>query len=150
MGTLIAVVIIIALIFYALKDLLADKDFSAWTNIALTSLILFTVILSIFMIMHKPADYKPQPKQTPAAAREQTPEEKAAEEKAAKERVAAEYVLIEQVCKEEAPAGTDCPKTAADVIIKKYNLEQPEWEAFNREAQAEGLFEKARAKQGIK
>ena len=56
MGIIAASIIILALIFYAIKDLLSDRDFSAWTNMAITSLILFTVILSIFMVLNKKED----------------------------------------------------------------------------------------------
>jgi len=142
------------LIFYALKDLLADRDFSAWTNIALTSLILFTVILSIFMIMHKPAGYKEaaKPGETTLAAPAalQTPEEIAAEEQRAKEVVTDEYILIEQDCKANAKGIDDCAQLAAKVIIDKYKLTQEEWEDYFREATETGLFDKARAKQNIK
>lgn len=155
MGTLIAAVIIIALIFYALKDLLADKDFSAWTNIALTALILFTVILSIFMILHKPSDFRDasghqQPQQEEAAPAPQTPEEKAAQEQRAKEVVAEEYVVLVRDCEENAAPGTDCAQNAKEIIIKKYGLDQDEWDAFYKEATDTGLFDKARQKQNIK
>ena len=151
-GTLIAAIIIIALIFYALKDLVADKDFSAWTNIALTSLILFTVILSIFMILHKPADnYAARPSgavregesapQKPALS----PEE---EEEAAKEGLASEYVIIEDDCKKNMP-GTDCAQYTADFLIKQYNFTKEEWSAFMQTAAENNLFEQARARQKV-
>ena len=156
MGTLIAAVIIIALIFYALKDLLADKDFSAWTNIALTALILFTVILSIVMILHKPSNLtdapghqQPAQQEESAPAAPQTPEERAAQEQRAKEVVAEEYVVLVRDCEENAAPGTDCAQNAKELIIKKYGLDQDEWDAFYREAADTGLFDQARQKQNI-
>ena len=43
MGVFIAVIIILVLVLYAVKDLLAEKDFASWINIALTSLVLFEI-----------------------------------------------------------------------------------------------------------
>lgn len=153
MGTLIAAIIIIALIFYALKDLLMDKDFSAWTNIALTALILFTVILSIFMILHKPSTIEKQP----VAAQEEvqpqpespaTPPEEMTEEQV-KEAIAEEYVAVEADCKKNTPKE-DCAKAASDFLIRKYKFTDYEWTHYLQEAADQKLFQKAREKQNIK
>ncbi|MDR0735133.1 MAG: hypothetical protein LBG16_05580 [Elusimicrobiota bacterium] len=151
MGTLIAVVIIIALIFYALRDLLIDKDFSAWTNIALTSLILFTVILSIFMILHNqpaqgsraPETEKEEPAPEPSEDQEQFTDEQ--REQAARD-LASEYVAMENECiKDKAVA--DCAGFTTDFIKKKYDINDEEWEIFLNEAETSGLLQSTRAAQ---
>jgi hypothetical protein len=158
MGMFFAVAIIIVLIFYALKDLLVEKDFSAWTNIALTSLILFTVILSIFMILHKepqtPDAHGPKPAaettaaEQPAGAQEEIPVEDMTDEQI-RAALAREYVTVEEDYKKNNPKAKDSADVAANYIKNKYKLTEEEWAGFLADATAEGLFDKAREKQGI-
>lgn len=159
MGVLIAAVIIIALIFYALKDLLADKDFSAWTNIALTSLILFTVILSIFMILHKPYSSSTRGAATPEQAQQETtaqntqplqPQNNNVEDMSNEQvmsAIAEEYVKIEDEYKKEVPNAKDSAQVASNYIMSKYNFTAEDWNDFLQYSARHDLIAKARAKQ---
>ena len=51
LAPILAAIIIILLIIYAAYPLLINKDFHGWANIALTVLILFTVIVVLFVIL---------------------------------------------------------------------------------------------------
>ncbi len=51
LAPILAAIIIILLIIYAAYPLLINKDFHGWANIALTALILFTVIVTLFVIL---------------------------------------------------------------------------------------------------
>lgn len=159
MGVFIAVIIILVLILYALKDLLAEKDLSLWINIALTALVLFTVILSIFMILHKgtkenlPGEgynrNKPAAEATdnkdkqnnaaPAPEQEQSDEEVLLE-------IAEEYVLIEDDYKKRNPEATDSGEVASNYIKQKYQFTDEEWDNFMKQAEEKQLFDKARKK----
>lgn len=157
MGVFIAVVIILVLILYSIKDLLAEKDLSLWINMALTSLVLFTVILSIFMILHKgttenlpgegydknkpaaeSADNNKQ-KSSSAPAEEQSDEEVLLE-------IAEEYVLIEDDYKKRNPEATDAGEVASNYIKQKYQFTDEEWDNFMKQAEEKQLFDKARQK----
>ncbi len=149
MGIIAASIIILALIFYAIKDLLSDRDFSAWTNMAITSLILFTVILSIFMVLNKrdesSADKKDKTEQTEAASAEGTeaPQEEITDEQAMM-AIAQEYISIEDDCLKNAPKDTVCADVASHYIIGKYEFTDTEWQAFLQTAAKDNLFDKAR------
>jgi len=165
MGIFIAVIIIVALIFYALKDLLVDKDFAAWTNIALTSLILFTVILSIFMILHKkpsenvsvtwrhPADTSDtaqpgEPSAQPQAQQPSAPLNLPTQVNTDEEAVLAfakEYVNIEEEYKKNNPNAKDAAQVASSYMKAKYDFSQQEWQDFLQKAAEINAFAKARA-----
>ncbi|MBR4507875.1 MAG: hypothetical protein IKP23_00135 [Elusimicrobiaceae bacterium] len=51
LAPILAAIIIILLIIYAAYPLLISKEFHGWANIALTALILFTVIVVLFVIL---------------------------------------------------------------------------------------------------
>ncbi|MBQ4493080.1 MAG: hypothetical protein II972_00535 [Elusimicrobiaceae bacterium] len=51
LAPILAAIIIILLIIYAAYPLLISKEFHGWANIALTVLILFTVIVVLFVIL---------------------------------------------------------------------------------------------------
>ncbi len=54
LAPILAAIIILLLIIYAAYPLLINRDFHGWANIALTALILFTVIVTLFVILgHK-------------------------------------------------------------------------------------------------
>ena len=155
MGTIAAAIIILALVFYALKDLLIDRDFSAWTNMAITSLILFTVILSIFMVLCKKEDgitdkkqkavQEDYPASQPSAEQTETaPAEEMSDEEAML-AIAKEYVSIEEDCNKNAPKDTVCSEVATNYIVGKYEFTETEWQAFLQTAAKDDLFNKARA-----
>ncbi|MDR0952910.1 MAG: hypothetical protein LBM71_01790 [Elusimicrobiota bacterium] len=145
MGVFIATIIILALIFYALKDLLMDKDFAAWTNIALTALILFTVILSIYMLLDKPnknVDMQESP------ARQEENAQKQGEKAEVDEtmlNMAITYVLFEDEVNKQYPQDTQkSAQLAADYIMSEYKFNQAEFDTFIRYANENDLFNKAR------
>ena len=51
LAPILAAIIIVLLIIYAAYPLLISKEFHGWANIALTALILFTVIVILFVIL---------------------------------------------------------------------------------------------------
>lgn len=158
MGVFIAVIIILVLILYAMKDLLAEKDFSSWINIALTALVLFTVILSIFMILNKNdrisavsnTQGSPGQNNAPAAEQRQAPEdEKPIEEKSDEEimlEIAEEYTLIEDDYIKRNPEAADYEEVSSNYIKQKYGFTDEEWDNFMVHAKDTGLFDKARQK----
>jgi hypothetical protein len=148
MGTFIAVIIIIALIFYALRDLLIDRDFSVWTNIALTSLILFTVILSIFMILHKqpaPDDPRVETEKEKAPVQTSTEEQGLTEEEVLMD-MADRYAVIENDCIKNN-AGADCAGFTNDFLKKAYDLSDEDFDGLMGDPNFSDLLQKARAAQ---
>lgn len=149
MGVFIAVIIILVLVLYAVKDLLAEKDFASWINIALTSLVLFTVILSIFMILNKGEktnNTTSGENNKPAA---EAVQEKPVEEKSDEEvmlEIAEEYTLIENDYRKSNPDAEDYEEVASKYIKQKYGFTDEEWSSFMQHAKESGLFEKARKK----
>ena len=150
MGVFIAVIIILVLVLYAVKDLLGEKDMSFWINTALTSLVLFTVILSIFMILNKggntPSAATPQSK---PAAEQVSEEEKPIEEKSDEEvmlEIAEEYTLIEDDYRKRNPEATDYEEVSSNYIKQKYGFTDDEWSNFMTHAKESGLFDQARQK----
>lgn len=149
MGVFIAVIIILVLLLYAVKDLLAEKDFASWINIALTSLVLFTVILSIFMILNKGEktnNTTSGENNKPAA---ESVQEKPVEEKSDEEvmlEIAEEYTLIENDYRKSNPSAEDYEEVASKYIKQKYGFTDEEWSSFMHHAKESGLFEKARKK----
>ena len=153
MGIFISAIIIVALIFYASKELLIEKDLPSWTNIALTALILFTVILSIYMILRKP--YDAEKAQAKTAPQQQTsvqqPPVTPVEEMTDDDimlAIAEEYLLAQDQYKLINPNATDSDKVATDFIVKKYDLTPEEWQTFLQDAAKNDLFTKARRKIG--
>lgn len=153
MGTIAASFIILALIIYALKDLFGDKDLSSWTNMAITALILFTVILSIFMVLNKKedgiSDKKPKTTEetssTPQLNKSATPEASEMTDDEAMMAIAKEYISIKDDCSKNPPQPkADCDEVASKYITGKYNFTKDEWESFLQTAQQENLFDKAR------
>ncbi len=149
MGVFIAVIIILVLVLYALKDLLAEKDFASWINIALTSLVLFTVILSIFMILNKGEKTNNTPSGENNKPAAEAAQEKPAEEKSDEEvmlEIAEEYTLIENDYRKSNPSAKDYEEVASKYIKQKYGFTDDEWNSFMQHAKESGLFEKARKK----
>ncbi|MDR1683842.1 MAG: hypothetical protein LBR90_00065 [Elusimicrobiota bacterium] len=144
MGTLVAVIIIVSLIFFALKDLLDNHDFSAWTSTALTALILFTVILSVYMIMGnplKPKEARPAPEtQEDLARREEMPsyiDPLVMSDEQAQKAMAAEYATIKSDYAKNNPqaTGQEAHDFTSEYMINKYGLTNDEWQAFLQASQ---------------
>ena len=160
MGVFIAVIIILILLLYAMKDLIWERDLSLWVQILLTALILFTVILSIFMILHKgtkenlPGEGGAYDRNKPAAVetdkrKQEQPKAEPAQEQSDEEvmlAIAEEYVLIEDNYKKSNPDATDSGEVASNYIKQKYQFTDEEWNNFMKHAEENGLFDKARQK----
>ena len=154
MGVFIAVIIILILLLYAMKDLIWERDLSLWVQILLTALILFTVILSIFMILHKgtkenlPGEGGAYDRDKPAAVetdkrKQEQPKAEPVQEQSDEEvmlAIAEEYVLIEDNYKKSNP------DVASNYIKQKYQFTDEEWNNFMKHAEDNGLFDKARQK----
>ena len=52
-GSIVAIILITAIIIYIIKRLIQDTDYQTWLNILLVTVILLTVIMSIFMLLNK-------------------------------------------------------------------------------------------------
>ena len=116
----------------------------------MTSLVLFTVILSIFMILNKggntPSAATPQSK---PAAEQVSEEEKPIEEKSDEEvmlEIAEEYTLIEDDYRKRNPEATDYEEVSSNYIKQKYGFTDDEWSNFMTHAKESGLFDQARQK----
>ncbi|MDR0646794.1 MAG: hypothetical protein LBG46_07680, partial [Elusimicrobiota bacterium] len=139
--------IIISLIFFALKDLLGNKDISVWTNIALTSLILFSVILTLFLALDKK---KPSDNNVITAQEESVNEEYSQEEiDELKENIAEEYIGLVMQYKKEFPSWTvsETEDESAKFMKDKYNYSDEDWDVFFSGLEREGFIERARQKQ---
>ncbi len=161
MGLYIAIIIIAVLIVYSLKDVFSSADAPAWSNMVITGLILFTVILSIFLILHYRAlpsgeDKNVKTKQEQTETEKETPEENAAAQPAAAEEispehqeaavaVAQEYIIMEDYYKRNSPELNSYDK-AAEYIMKKYDFSQEDWSQFLDHASKYELFKKAKEK----
>lgn len=106
LAPILAAIIIILLIIYAAFPFLSNKDFKGWANIALTSLILFTVIVTLFVILGNRKGQTITLKSIPTMA-----EEAAAREQ---ERQEQQPSAQEQTQQEEASA--DAQKPAAQKV----------------------------------
>lgn len=174
LAPILAAIIIILLIIYAAYPLLISKEFHGWANIALTALILFTVIVVLFVILgHQKGNrihFKTIPtmheettidnSQEKEQATEKTPlqEEKATKETATEvqkvnpEEISDEEALM-MIAKEyieaeeafKAQGDKDYQQKAAQQIIDRYDFTQEDWQTFLEDAAKYDLFNKAKA-----
>lgn len=72
LAPILAAIVILILIVYAAYPLLINKDFHGWPNIALTVLILFTVIVTLFVILGHQKGNRIHFKTIPTVAEEAT------------------------------------------------------------------------------
>jgi len=163
-GLIIAIVIVLLIIVYVLKSIFEQTDYQTWLNIALVTVILLTIILSIYMILNKvSSDSKKQ--NTPAVRQEQPIEEqetnkellKGEEKPVEKAKPAstedmtdeelsiaiAEDFLKLKKSYEDLNDGQDGSIYAANKIIQDYDLNKSEWDDFYRKAITNGYFEQA-------
>lgn len=159
MGLYIAIFIIVALIVYSLKDVLSNADMPAWTNMVITALILFTVILSIFLILHRRAMSEDKTIVRPKQEQAQTENKEAQEAAPAPEQdpaalapdqdskllLAEEYLIMEDYYKRNFPK-LNSYDSAANYIMQKYSLTQEDWSHFLDEAAQNEYFKKAKEK----
>lgn len=168
-GLIIAVIIILIIVVYVLKSIFEETDYQTWLNIALVTVILFTIILSIYMILNRASDESKRPN-PPAAKQEQQieeqdknniegPKEQAKDE--AKPEKQNKPVSTEEMTDEELSIsiaenfltlkksyealndGKDGGIYAANKIIQEYDLTKDEWDDFYKKAVQNGYFKQA-------
>ena len=155
MGLFVTAILILVILIYVFKSILDDTDYQTWLNIALITIILLTVVLSIFMILNK-ASNTPKDKITPPAKQEQKAAETPATSSTPQQYVdpaemsdddlsviIAENYLNLKNNYEAFNNGKDGSKYAADKIIEEYGLTQEEWDDFYKKAVEKGHLKKA-------
>ncbi len=160
MGLYVAIIVIIILIVYSLKDVFSNADVPAWSNMVITGLILFTVILSIFLILHyrssmgedknikakqEQTETEKNPPEENTSATPAVTEELSPEHQEAAIAVAQEYIIMEDYYKRNSPELNSYDK-AAEYIMKKYDFSQEDWSQFLDHASKYDLFKKAKEK----
>ena len=153
-GLILAIILIIALILFVLKIILDYTDFQTWVNILIITIILFTVILSIYIILSK-VNVIDQPSKTPINV-EQTkedttkPERHKAPEKDISEMsdeelsiMIAEQYLTLKTDYEKQHEGENGADYARQQIINEYNLTEEEWNALYDRFVQKGYLDKA-------
>lgn len=174
LAPILAAIIIILLIIYAAYPLLISKDFHGWANIALTALILFTVIVVLFVILgHQKGNrlhFKTIPtiheqttignsqekeqatEKTPLQEEEATKETSADTQKVNPEEITDEEALM-MIAKEyleaeeafKAQGDKNYQQKAAQQIIDRYDFTQEDWQTFLEDAARYDLFNKVKA-----
>ncbi len=153
-GLLVAVILIIALILFVLKIILDYTDFQTWVNILIITIILFTVVLSVYIILSK-VNVIDQPSKTPIK-QEQTIEEntKPAKHKAPQKDISemtdeelsimiAENYLTLKTDYEKQHEGEDGADYAKKQIMNEYGLTEEEWQALYDKFVQNGYLDKA-------
>lgn len=153
-GLIIGIILIIALILFVLKIILDHTDFQTWVNILIITIILFTVILSIYIIWSK-VNVIDQPSKTPIKT-EQTkddqtkPEKHETTEKDISEMsdeelsiMIAEKYLTLKVDYEKQHEGENGADYAKQQIMNEYGLTEEEWNALYDRFVQKGYLDKA-------
>ncbi len=153
-GLLVAVILIIALILFVLKIILNHTDFQTWVNILIITIILFTVVLSVYIILSK-VNVIDQPSKTPIKT-EQTIEEttKPTKHKAPEKDISemsdeelsimiAENYLTLKTDYEKQHEGEDGADYAKKQIMDEYGLTEEEWQALYDKFVQNGYLDKA-------
>ncbi len=162
LAPILAAIIILLLIIYAAYPLLSNKDFHGWANIALTALILFTVIVTLFVILGNRKGQRISFKPTPTiqetttnpqqeANKEQKANEVSSENSSAEEEMTDEEALL-AITKEyleaeeafKAQGEKDYQQKAAQQIIDRYDFTEEDWQTFLEDAAKYDLFNKVK------
>lgn len=165
-GLVITIILVLMIVIYVLKSIFEETDYQTWLNIALVTVILLTVILSIFMILNKAGDSSKK-QNTPPAKQEQKIEENENEPKQTKEQEAGtlptptenksteemsdeelSIVISENFLKlknnyEKLNPGKDGSIYAANKIIQEYDLTKDEWDDFYKKSVQNGYLKQA-------
>ena len=167
MGLIVTVIIVLAILIYVLKNIFEQTDYQTWLNIALITIILLTIVLSIFMILNKANNDASKQNRTPAAQEQTLKENKPKATKNTKDNsqdieitpqkeisemsdeelyiVIAENYLTLKADYEKQNKGADGGTYAANKIIEEYGLTQEEWDDFYKKSVENGYFKKAEA-----
>jgi len=134
LGPILAAIIIIILIIYAAFPFLETKGFKGWANIALTSLILFTVIVTLFVVLGHRKGQNITFKSIPAIAEETATRQEALEQKQQKQEQPAKTQENQEEVKEEETSASqqevdyeDISEEEVALLIAKEYLEAEEY-----------------------
>ena len=153
-GLILAIILIIALILFVLKIILDYTDFQTWINILIITIILFTVVLSIYIILSK-VNVIDQPSKTPINVEQTTedstkPERHQAQQKDVSEMtdeelsiMIAEKYLTLKVDYEKQHEGENGADYAKKSIMDEYDLTEEEWNALYDRFVQQGYLDKA-------
>lgn len=153
-GLLLAVLLIILLILFVLKIIFNHTDFQTWLNILIVTVILFTVILSIYILLSKVNIVNPSTKTT--VTKEETLDKKSDKPAAHKQQkdiaemsdeelsiMIAEKYLILKTDYEQQHEGEDGAEYAKQQIMEEYGLTEEEWDALYDKFVQNGYLDKA-------
>ena len=154
-GLFLAVLIIILLILFVLKIIFDHTDFQTWLNILIITVILFTVVLSIYIILSK-VNVNKTPVKTPVAKEETLKEKKNTKPAAIKQEkdiaemsdeelsiMIAEKYLTLKTDYEKQHEGEDGTEYAQKQIMEEYGLTEEEWADLYEKFVQNGYLDKA-------
>ena len=166
-GLIIAVIIILVIVIYVLKSIFEETDYQTWLNIALVTVILLTIILSIYMILNRangdskkqnipPAkqeqqieeqdNYKEEIEEAKNNNEQQQPQKQTSTKEMTDEELSisiAESFLTLKQNYEALNDGKDGSVYAANKIIEDYDLTKAEWDDFYKKAVQNGYLKQA-------
>ena len=153
-GLFLAVLLIIFLILFVLRIIFDHTDFQTWLNILIVTVILFTVILSIYIILSKvhtantPAKSKvtkeetlEKPSTKPAAIKPKKDVSEMSDEELS--LMLAEKYLTLKTEYEKEHEGEDGADYAKKQIMEEYDLTEEQWEALYDTFVQDGYLDKA-------
>lgn len=153
-GLFLAVLLIILLILFVLKIIFEHTDFQTWLNILIVTVILFTVVLSIYIILSKVrATTHPVKSQV---TREETLDKKSKKPAAIKPQkdisemsdeelsvMLAEKYLTYKTDYEKEHEGEDGADFAKQKMMEEYGLTEEEWDALYEKFVQNGYLDQA-------
>ncbi len=152
-GLFLAILLIILLILFVLKIIFEHTDFQTWLNILIITVILFTVILSIYILLRKVNVVG-----TPSKAqvtKEETLDKKSTKPTARPQKdisemtdeeislMLAEKYLTYKIDYEKQHNGEEGADYAKQKIMEEYDLTEEEWNALYEKFVQEGYLDKA-------
>lgn len=155
-GLFLAILLIILLILFVLKIIFEHTDFQTWLNILIITIILFTVILSIYILLRK-ANVIESPSKA-QVTKEETLEKKSSKPKAHPQKdisemsdeelssLLSEEYLTYKTDYEKQHEGEDGTDYARQQIMEKYGLTEEEWDELYKKFVQEGYLDKAAQK----
>lgn len=138
-GLFLAVLLIILLILFVLRIIFNHTDFQTWLNILIITVILFTVILSVYILLRK-VNITTSPKTQ--VTKEETLDKKSKKPEAKPQKdvsemtdeelaiMIAEKYLTLKIDYEKQHEGEDGADYAKQQIIDEYGLTEEEWDAL--------------------
>ncbi|MBO7605711.1 MAG: hypothetical protein J6S61_04535 [Elusimicrobiaceae bacterium] len=152
-GLFLAILLIILLILFVLKIIFDHTDFQTWLNILIVTVILFTVVLSVYIILSK-VNTTSKPVKT-KVTKEETLEKKSKKPEAKPQKdvsemsdeelsiMIAEKYLTLKTDYEKQHKGEDSVEYAKQQIMDEYGLTEEEWEALYNKFVQNGYLDKA-------